>query len=263
MRIVVVSPHRDDACFSSALALLAWSSQQHATLVINCFTVSDYAPLSDANETHANDRIQYVSALRRREDESFMRRVGFVEMRDLGLRDAPLRLGCGLEEICTRTLDPEDASLRAIRSAVARELHRWRADALLLPMALGSHVDHVAAREAVLPMAAERPCAFYEDLPYAARAEVTSTIESASEVLGDCIGETLQPLLYGVPEQVAGKRMLAALYASQIDAAEAESIAGFASSYGGRERLWANAAWQALLPGGVSEDAVAMRGEGV
>jgi hypothetical protein len=49
------------------------------------------------------------------------------------------------------------------------------------------------------------------------------------------------------------KRRIAWCYDSQIDEAVTGQIAEFCRGYGGRERLWVNAAWllQDQLPGGV------------
>ena len=43
--------------------------------VLNIFTRSRYAPYSDAGFVHENDQLSYVSAMRLREDEHFLRRI--------------------------------------------------------------------------------------------------------------------------------------------------------------------------------------------
>jgi LmbE family N-acetylglucosaminyl deacetylase len=62
--------------------------------------------------------------------------------------------------------DGEDAD--ALRAAVAEHLRD--ATTLWIPAGIGSHADHVAVRDALLPVAAARPgrAAVYFDLPYAA-----------------------------------------------------------------------------------------------
>ena len=68
MKIVVISPHRDDAAFSLGLSIGCWLDAGHAVNVVNCFTRSAYAPYAEFEFIHSNDRMARVSALRLRED---------------------------------------------------------------------------------------------------------------------------------------------------------------------------------------------------
>ncbi len=121
-------------------------------------------------------------------------------------------------------------------------------DALALPLGLGDHVDHVTARLAAEGgWGKELAVAFYEDLPYAARAGVAEGIEArVTEVAVG--GGGLRPVFAAaagdVAAAVARKCKLALCYDSQIDTETSEAIAGFCTRYGGRERLWANEAWR-------------------
>ena len=76
--------------------------------ILNVFSRSLYAPYSDAEFVHENDRLSYVSAMRRREDERFVQQMvhelpkaakANLQMVDLNLKDAPLRLRCALEDV--------------------------------------------------------------------------------------------------------------------------------------------------------------------
>ena len=243
MRLLVASPHRDDACFSVAMTLLQCSRSGLRIRLVNCFTRSRYAPFSDADQTHANDRMEYVSALRKREDELFVRRLGATEMTDLNLKDAPIRLRCGDDEVCSRDVAPEDKAMLKIRSGIERIVASWKPDALLLPLALGGHVDHLTTRDALLPLVSSLACAFYEDLPYAGRPGVAETITKVVQDMSERSGEALYPVLLGDAGDEERKRSLALLYASQIEDKEASEIASFAAHYGAHERVWANAAW--------------------
>ena len=243
--IVVLSPHRDDAAFSLGLSIGAWLEAGHKVEVVNCFTRSEYAPHAEFEFIHSNDRLPRVTALRLREDQSWQKMYGAKTPRltDLNLKDAPLRLHCTVEEVCRREVNPEDKAMVKVPKA----LSALGADALVVPLALGAHVDHVTAREAVIraALAPDLAMAFYEDLPYAARPGAAEMIEAdAAAVSGE-----LQPVF--VTEEgaedaaVARKRRLALCYDSQIADDEAEQIAAFCARYGGRERLWADAAWRA------------------
>lgn len=244
MRIAVLSPHRDDAAFSLGLAVGAWLEQGHAVEVVDCFTRSEFAPYSDVGMVHANDRMSYVSGVGRRENEEWRKRYGVAKLTltDLNLKDAPLRLHCAADEVFGREADRSEKVAGKIRLA----LERGRAEALVLPLGLGGHVDHVTVREMGAAGRVEAmPVAFYEDLPFGG---VSEEIEGAVGALG----LKLEAMFVGgagrdVEAAVARKRRLAVCYDSQIDEATATEIAEFSRRYEGRERLWGNAAWMAAF----------------
>lgn len=255
MKILVLSPHRDDAAFSLTLAIQAWLRAGHTVDVLNIFTRSDYAPFSDAESLHANDRASFVTALRRREDEAWRKQQGSVVLQridpnlgvltliDLNFKDAPIRLRCPPEEIFTRAVDPNDKAIAKLGGALERSAHA----ALVVPLALGDHIDHRTVREAALRTGGTQPLAFYEDLPYAASPDVLSNLSVLTSELARALATPLTPALGPAsPNAVAIKLRAALCYDSQIDNATAELIAQFATRYSGAERLWANPAWQAL-----------------
>ncbi len=256
LKIVVVSPHRDDAAFSVGLALDAWLAGGHSVEVMNVFTRSAYAPYSDAESLHSNDRLSYVTALRAREDLAWTKLYrGALSLADLRLKDAPLRFRCSADEVLGRPVSPSDKAFAVLQKGLSRSAGH----AFVLPLALGRHVDHVTASEAAVRAAGQLPCAFYEDLPYAARPDTADEIEaevgSAVVDAAALLGEPLQPVFAAqeagdASASVARKRSFALCYDSQIDDNVVEQIAGFATRYGGRERMWANAAWQKVFPAG-------------
>jgi LmbE family N-acetylglucosaminyl deacetylase len=93
VKIVVVSPHQDDAAFSLSLAIGAWLERGHAVEVVNCFTRSEHAPFSDVSSVHANDRMTYVTAVRAKEDESWRKQIGAGAKR-LSLKDLNVKVRC-------------------------------------------------------------------------------------------------------------------------------------------------------------------------
>lgn len=251
LKILVLSPHRDDAAFSLSLSIAQWLAAGHHVLLLNCFTRSLYAPLSDAEHTHSNDRLGYVSALRRREDEHFIRKLrgatrNNIELIDLNIKDAPLRLRCSSDVVCDLEVDPADRSIPKIQKSLAGQIAAGKVEALVLPLALGHHVDHRTARDAALPLSISVPCAFYEDLPYATRPGVTVDLEAFRRDASTRLHQSLHPALCQAPAAVQTKRKLALGYASQIDDAAADLISSFADRYDGGERLWVNDAWAAI-----------------
>ena len=253
LKIVVVSPHRDDACFSLGLSVGAWIEAGQTVAVVNCFTRSEYAPYAEFEFIHSNDRMARVSALRLREDEAWQKMYARgLQLVDLNLKDAPLRLHIAVDQVLGWPVNPDDKTMSKLPRAVAA----LRPDAVVLPLALGGHVDHVTARSAMLigdeigaGLAGQMPMAFYEDLPYAARPGAAGEIEGVAQGLGADLGRELEPVFVTeeglVDEAVERKRRLALCYDSQIADEVAQQIAAFSVGYGGRERLWGNAAWRA------------------
>ncbi len=243
MNLLVVSPHRGDAAFSLAFAIDGWRKAGHRVTILSVFTRSRHAPFSDVDTLHENDQMSYASAMRRREDEAFLRQMPGLTMLDLNGKDAPIRLRCEESEVRTAEVRADDKMLGKIQRAIAEIAASPRGlQGLVLPLGLGGHVDHRTVRQGATPEDATMPCACYEELPEAAEpgAEAEVAARAAAWPSGP-----LAPVFGPSLQTAAWKRRMALLYGSQIDAATADTIAGFAERYGGRERLWANAAWLA------------------
>ena len=251
MKIAVVSPHRGDAAFALALSVEAWLEQGHAVEVVSCFTRSEFAPYSDVGSVHANDRVSFVTAVRKREDEAWRKRFGVAKLTitDLNLKDAPIRLHCPPQEVFGRPADVSEKVLSKIR----RALDGSKAGAVVLPLALSGHVDYVSARDAVLSvLPTDFPLAFYEELPFAAAAGAEGAIETVVHALSLTLQSELQSAFASecqqtdtaIADAVQRRRRAAWCYDSQIDEGATTEIAEFCLRYQGRERLWANAAWR-------------------
>jgi hypothetical protein len=139
MHLLILSPHRDDAAFSLSLALEHWLRGRHTLTIVNVFTRSRYAPFSDADTVHENDLMSYVSAMRKREDEAFLKQMRGARMVDLNLKDAPIRLRCDAATVCDIAVNPDDGrgsrQGRAGAAAGARKPHRPPRRARCLPAA--------------------------------------------------------------------------------------------------------------------------------
>lgn len=258
MKIAVVSPHRGDAAFALGLAIEAWLMQGHAVEVVNCFTRSEFAPYSDAGSLHANDRMSFVTAVRKREDEAWRKLYGAAKLTltDLNLKDAPIRLHCSPNEVFGRTSDASEKVVAKIRGA----LERGGAGAVVLPLGLGEHVDHVSARDVAMATDIRTlPLAFYEEFPDATRLESEEAFEAALSKIAMTLQTELEPVFVrsangdasAIEEAVLRKRRVAWCYDSQIDESVTTHIAELCRRYEGSERLWANAAWRAdaaLMP---------------
>ncbi len=249
MRVVVLSPHRDDAAFSLGLTIEFWLNVGHRVEVLNCFTQSEYAPYSDVASLHGNDRRSFVSAVRRREDVAWNKLAGGrLRFTDLDLLDAPLRLSYSVDEVLTVEIRPGDRAVARIAGALRKLAEKAKPGqvAVALPLAIGNHIDHRIVHQASLeslPYAA-LPIAFYEDLPYAARPGAEQTVEERVKATGLEL-----EACFGLPEpadtsaSTLRKRRVSECYDSQIDSDVVSQVASFSERYQGRERLWANAAW--------------------
>jgi len=233
-----------------------WLTARHTVTLLNVFTRSRYAPYSDAAFVHENDELSYVSAMRLREDELFLRRIkeslpkglkNNLNMHDLNLKDAPIRLRVPIDQVCNTPINSADPSLEKIRRALARQAELGTMEAVVLPAGLGNDVDHLTVREAAMPFAASLPAAFYEDLPHlATHPSATAELEALSlaaiernDPLTEIVCHTGEP----AADAVIRKRKLVLNYASQIDEEAGVVISNFATHYGGGERLWANKLW--------------------
>jgi hypothetical protein len=193
--------------------------------------------------------------MRLREDELWVRRIqeslpkglkNNLHMIDLNLKDAPIRLRISDDALCNTPVNPADPSIDKIRKALTRQSELGAIEALILPAALGNHIDHLTAREAALPFITQRPSAFYEDLPYATYPSAEAGLESlrtAAVTRDEPLTETLCQTNEPSAEAIARKRKLILNYASQIDGEAADHIANFATRHNGAERLWANYQW--------------------
>jgi LmbE family N-acetylglucosaminyl deacetylase len=258
VKIAVVSPHRGDAAFALGLAIEAWLVQGHAVDVVNCFTRSEFAPYSDAGSLHANDRMSFVTAVRKREDEAWRKLYGAAKLTltDLNLKDAPIRLHCSPNEVFGRVSDASEKVVAKIRGA----LERSGAGAIVLPLGLGGHVDHVSARDVAMATGIRAlPLAFYEEFPDAMRLDGEGIFEAALSEVAITLQTELEPVFArgvdgdasAIEEAVLRKRRVSWCYDSQIDEKVTTQIAEGCRRYEGRERLWGNAAWRAdgmLMP---------------
>jgi len=253
LKILILSPHRDDAAFSLSIAIANWLTARHTVTILNVFTRSRYAPYSDAAFVHENDELSYVSAMRLREDEHFLRRItqnlpkglkSNLHMIDLNLKDAPIRLRIPLEDLSDTPVNPTDSAIEKVRRALTKQSEAGAMEALVLPAALGNHVDHLTVREAAASFTVAIPSAFYEDLPYAATHPSATADLDALQNAATQRNEPLGPVVYTIESAFEFKRRLVLGYASQIDNEAGSLISGFANRYDGGERLWANQLWR-------------------
>jgi LmbE family N-acetylglucosaminyl deacetylase len=227
--LTVLSPHQDDAGLSLAMTIRAAARLGGRVRIVNCFTVSTFAPHSEAR-TAAE-----VGAIRGSEDREFAAKVGgAIEILDLGLEDAPIRLGCRVEQVRRMRVGRfERAEARTVAELVAKA-----ADATVLaPLGLGRHIDHLIAREAGIRLAREgRSVVFYEDLPYAAELRECCVLRAADAVARR-LGSRFRGAVVRDEEAAARKRFAIESYRSQLSRPQFDSVIRYGARMGG-ERIW-------------------------
>jgi LmbE family N-acetylglucosaminyl deacetylase len=228
----ILSPHRDDVALSLGLTLDALLRAGASVEIINCYTISNYAPETLLTDSKA------ISDLRRREDCRFYAALHSAPAEtDLCLLDAPLRRG--IVPSATRApQESSDADDREALELVSAVRNVATGNALLLPLALGNHIDHGIVLRAGCVAGSQLQLGFYEDLPYAiwtSEDSLHAVVTHASELCG----RKLTPVVVRQPNAVRLKRTLIGVYTSQYRAAMFDTIAEHSLHFGG-ERLWAD-----------------------
>jgi LmbE family N-acetylglucosaminyl deacetylase len=217
MKVLVVSPHLDDAVVSAGGRIFDLTASGHEVLVWTLFAGSARPPYSPlAQELHELWKLPHdpVGA-RRREDVHAVTRLG-AEPRHAEFLDAIYRrdlAGWQFAEGSSLYSPSKDAGLHAGLCRAVRVALPTRPDLVLTAAAIGAHVDHVAVRAAVLAACRDPgvPVQLWQDLPYSGR-----TSETPGVPPGACLGPPER-----IPVSSAGwlaKCAAVACYESQLSA---------------------------------------------
>ncbi len=223
----ILAPHPDDAALSVGHTLARLSAAGQRIRIITCFSESAWT-------THLPRRgIEAMTAIRRDEDRSYAELLGpACELIDLRGTDAPFR-GHYRGRFAFFHDRPFDKDELALRGWLIGRLNEVLSDApLLLPMALGDHVDHRLALSAGLAVSAHRPLGLYEDVPYV----IGKTTEAGDKVAAG-VERELKPMLVPTGGHEESVRQGLTLYRSQVNERQAETALGHARARGGGDRL--------------------------
>jgi 2'-N-acetylparomamine deacetylase / 2'''-acetyl-6'''-hydroxyneomycin deacetylase len=228
-KILVISPHSDDAAYSIG-GLLQKSILESRVHLLTLFGRSNFTRKSG----FARDW-QSVTELRKREDSAFARRIG-AELTYVDLPEAAIRIGTTSNAIFANAGSSARLVIPAkLRVQVKRLLDTLQPVCVFAPLGIGGHRDHLIARQLSTAEARNRklPLFYYEDLPYAA--EIS---RGALSAYAHAIDPGLRPAR--VPIHLAAKLNNLTLYRSQVGAAELEIVAAYArrSRNGPMERVW-------------------------
>ena len=238
-RLIVVSPHPDDAALSAG-GYLGWTgnarSNRPRILLLDVFTRTAWWRLSDPPDP---GRVTSV----RKAEESIVARMMGAELLMLDLPEALLR-GYSMPDLFTAGPDERDRLVQETLTRTVDELvSRHPGAAWMLPLAVGGHVDHRIARDATLAVIRSRVSAeyivYYEDLPYAAeRAAERGALEDYSEQVP---GQRLAPNVSAIHPQLRWKLELNRVYWSQFTWPRIKGLADYAERLNPgtpAERLW-------------------------
>ena len=150
-KIIVISPHPDDAAFS--IGGLLSKLKNNYILLITCFNQSCVREKADATIT---------TSIRSREDEFYSKFIGAGIIR-LGLHDTSIRTNIGAE---IRSKDEEMLVRSSLTDRLTSKVNQFRKPIVFVPLAIGGHPDHLHCREAAILNLTKHCLIFYEDLPY-------------------------------------------------------------------------------------------------
>jgi hypothetical protein len=156
-KLLFVSPHLDDAVFSSATRILREVDGGADVTVTTVF--SHARPRSAARQ-------EYVA--RREEDHIALGLIGARPLW-LGLLDAPCRSPFynSFRRIILETAPGDGEYVQVVRTRIAELVDEMNPDAIYLPMGVGNHIDHRLVFAAGSMLTLNCQCYFYEDQPYA------------------------------------------------------------------------------------------------
>lgn len=229
MRVLIVSPHYDDAPLSLGQSMVDGELAQHRVTVGVVCSKSNWTIWFHPTRR----RWPLASAIRVTEELWNGLRFGY-RVRLGGVEETPLRTGRLENETF---LDPSfDASAPESAEALApveAVLRRWAGDhdLVIAPLSLGDHVDHQLCREAARRLMLDGVAvAFYEDRPYACIVDDDGLAAAAKKV-----DERLVRRPVSGPMGPAKHRRI--FYPSQFDAYFLDAIAADEDGQR-REHVW-------------------------
>jgi LmbE family N-acetylglucosaminyl deacetylase len=219
-RLIAVSPHFDDVCFSVGHLLRRMTVAEK--ILLNIFTrsddVSNIPTIDRLAEVKGRQRIDAISRMRDEEDDAYARALGFRKI-DLGFDDADIVAGTEKDPgHYYGGIEQETIAVTDRMSQVLGELLPNGSDKVVFcPLAIGQHRNHLVAFSAVIACIKppDVPVVFYEDLPYAATPSARRTRLAELAPFLTEYGYTRHPIAI-TPAELAAKHADARNYASQM-----------------------------------------------
>ena len=225
-KIYILSPHFDDAAYGLTLTISKLVSNKVPVTVINCFTVTKWTALPVEKKD-----VESVSLLRATEDVEYSKLFNPpINIINLNLLDAPLRNGYIFQNQAF-----QQNELDLIEEL--KQLLEQHVDGLLLcPLAIGNHIDHAIAREAVIGLYKKLEVIFFEDLPYTQRIG-EDQVQRHIHNLEEQINTDLIAYTNSLNDSQVNKEQAIRVYKSQLNEEIASEIISYMNALKG-ERLW-------------------------
>lgn len=235
LEALLVAPHADDIAYSLGGHLAAGLFPGPATALATVFSTSAFAPY----DTSTSNTIEAISALRRREDEAFVKLYN-LRLESLGLEEAPVRLGLSdpsdvFVDVCDNaeyTNNPEVWRIVDRLSQLATTDTR-----VYVPLGIGGHLDHLLVRAAAHMAFAPNQLFFYEDVPYAGEIPFADYRRQCC-VLAEGLESSTLPSGHWLGRKIAGL----SIYTSQVSSKDLASVRQAAIRADG-ERTWKTSSW--------------------
>lgn len=223
-RVVVLSPHIDDAVLSCGALIRALRGRVSRLVVTICCGNPESAESDTRNPTRIRQRKGYASpAIRRREDIEAMHHLD-CDFVHLGFADAIFRRSPTTGKLIYRQSRQkwsrpnigDAAHVEELYLVLRRLCHNMGSILLFSPMGIGYHVDHTISAMTALRLSNRRVrLVFYEDFPYVVDQKIGSGDDDDPErALGRLSCAPLQRLY--APLDVRKQAKTLSFYSSQI-----------------------------------------------
>lgn len=164
MKILCLSPHYDDAVLACG-GMLYRQRQAGADIhILNLFTRT--APML-YRRTAQGTEAPVLDSQRREEESAALAHLG-LSSQDLGHFDAPFRSPRYRSDRALVGPIPtcEKGLLTEVTQDIERRARQLQPDLILVPLAVGYHIDHQLTHEVGRRLEGEFRLAYYEDMPY-------------------------------------------------------------------------------------------------
>lgn len=166
----IISPHIDDACLSLSETILDHDLGDNI-IVLNVFTLTNYLYLGHKNRDKEFNSLSLATSTRMNEELEFSRLLYHRSINYLpfflGFKDAGLE-----EDVYIREERNSYFTNRIKKIQLIPQLRKFldnfqEIEALLFPVGLGNHLDHITLRKASEFFKDQYKTWFYADIPYA------------------------------------------------------------------------------------------------
>lgn len=203
VKTILFSPHSDDIAYSLGGTIL--SDYFKDPLIITVFTKSTFSPRIKLNSQAE------ISLIRRKEDESFAKKVGAL-LDVLHYSEPPLR-GLTTNKEIFNSKASSDSIFDQIYESIYDIIRSYPDAVIVSPLGLGNHIDHQIVLQCCIKACDKlgNKIMFYEDIPYVSKLTFRQIKEDVKK-----INSNLTPIKLDITYNFDQKIENLHLYATQI-----------------------------------------------